>query len=311
MTIKRAIITGCTGTIGHALIDELIGHGIEIFALCNPVSKRVMTLPQNPLLHIIPIDLADLVQSAGKMPKDCDVFYHFGWNGTWGSARNDTEQQEKNISYTLDAVELAHECGCHTFVGAGSQAEYGRCDDILHADTPCFPENGYGIAKLCAGQMSRIKTQSYGMKHIWARVVSAYGPYDGEYTMIISAIRKLLAGEKMSFTKGEQLWDYIYSKDLGRMMFELASEKSRDGKVYLLCRGDSRPLSEYITVMRDCIDPGLPLGFGEIPYADKQVMRLCADSSDIVNDLHFEYQYTFERGIMETIEWCRNNPVAK
>lgn len=96
--------------------------------------------------------------------------------------------QLQNIQYTLDAVELASRIGCKKFVGAGSQAEYGRVEGVLSASTPVFPENGYGIAKLCAGQMSRILCEQKQIEHIWTRILSIYGPYDGENTMIMSSI---------------------------------------------------------------------------------------------------------------------------
>ena len=58
---------------------------------------------------------------------------------------------------------------------------------------PTRPENGYGMAKLCAGQMSRLECERLGLDHVWPRVLSVYGPYDGPSTMISSAIRTLLA----------------------------------------------------------------------------------------------------------------------
>ena len=64
------------------------------------------------------------------------------------------ELQNNNVKYALQAVKAAKELGCTRFVGAGSQAEYGRVEGTLTPDTPAFPENGYGIAKLCAGQMT-------------------------------------------------------------------------------------------------------------------------------------------------------------
>ena len=77
--------------------------------------------------------------------------------------------QNKNVEYALDAVEAAKRFGCHTFIGAGSQAEYGRVEGLLKPDTPTFPEMGYGIAKLCAGHMTRKHAYQLGMNHIWVR----------------------------------------------------------------------------------------------------------------------------------------------
>ena len=41
--------------------------------------------------------------------------------------------QNKNVEYTLDAVYLAKRFGCDTFIGAGSQAEYGIVNEDEHS----------------------------------------------------------------------------------------------------------------------------------------------------------------------------------
>lgn len=306
--MKKIILTGPTGSIGHALIEACLADSIAVYAICRPDSPRSASLPQHSLMHLVQADLANLSEAGRSLPNDCDVFYHFGWAGTFGAdVRNDMFMQTKNIQFTLDAVDLAHQCGCHTFIGAGSQAEYGRFEGKLKADTSAFPENGYGMAKLCAGQMSRVQAHKYGMKHVWTRILSVYGPYDGARTMVMSTILKLLNGEKPAFTKGEQMWDYLYAKDAGQIMLELGSEKSRDGHIYCLGSGKVQPLRTYIETIRDAINPALRLGLGEVPYGPKQVMYLCADNSDLINDLDYHYQYDFAAGIKETIAWVKAN----
>ena len=137
-----------------------------------------------------------------------------------------------NVGYSVDAIEAAAKIGAKTFIGAGSQAEYGRHEGALSEKTPCFPENGYGIAKLAAGEFTRLRASQLQIKHVWTRILSVYGPCDGKGTMIMSAIRTLLDGERPSLTKGEQLWDYLYSKDAGRALY-LLGEKGKDQKTYI------------------------------------------------------------------------------
>lgn len=303
--MKKIIITGPTGAIGHALIEKCLNEGCEVFAICRPNSARIKSLPNHAKLHVLEYDLSELKKANESLPADCDVLYHFGWAATFGDARNDMPTQIKNIEYTIDAVHLAHVCGCSTFIGAGSQAEYGRVEGKLSADTPAFPENGYGMAKLCAGEMSRVEAQKLGINHIWTRILSVYGPYDGPYTMVMSTISKLLNGEKPSFTKGEQQWDYLYSKDAAGIMYALA-KKGIDGKIYCLGSGIAQPLKVYIEHIRNNIDSNLPLGLGDIPYSDKQVMYLCADTEPLKEDLGYEYMYDFSKGIKETIAWVKD-----
>jgi nucleoside-diphosphate-sugar epimerase len=218
--------------------------------------------------------------------------------------------QNQNIRYTLDAVRLAKALRCGTFVGVGSQAEYGRvgqgeaCRIKLASHTPTFPENGYGAAKLAAGQMSRIMCRQLGIHHVWARLLSVYGPYDREKTMVMSAALALLRGERPMFSAGGQLWDYLYVSDAAEALYRMA-EYGKDGAVYPVGSGQARPLTEYIMEIRETVSPGAELGIGELPYAEGQVMYLCADITSLTNDTGFVPKVSFQDGIRETVSWCR------
>lgn len=104
--MKRAVITGPTGAIGTALIAELISHGIEVEAVVRPGSRRTDNIPKSPLVHIVPCDLKELKTLHEKI-EHADVFYHFGWDGTFGNSRNNAYGQLENVRYALDAVEAA------------------------------------------------------------------------------------------------------------------------------------------------------------------------------------------------------------
>lgn len=303
--MKRVVMTGATGAIGHALIEMCIARGDKVYVICRKDSKRKETLRvYGDKIRVILQDFEELNTADKFIEEPCDVFYHLAWDGTTGSSRNDMYLQNRNIKYTLDAVELAKRLGCGTFIGAGSQAEYGRRNEKLSSGTPAFPENGYGMAKLCAGMMSRIKCEQYGIKHVWARILSVYGPYDGENSMIMSAIRKLDSGEEADFTAGEQLWDYIYSKDAAAVLY-LLCDKGKAGKVYCVGSGEAVKLAEYIEKLKNAVDPCGNVRMGIIPYSENQVMYLQADTTEVVTDLGYVCKYTFEEGIKETVQWYR------
>ncbi len=304
--MKKAVITGPTGAIGMALIQCLADNGIDVVAVVRPGSARADRISESEHVSVVYCDLKELDKLPSLIEGGADVFYHFAWDGTFGDSRNNMYLQNNNVKYALDAVDAAYELGCKTFIGAGSQAEYGRFEGDLNASVPAFPENGYGIAKLCAGQMTRIACQQKGIRHIWTRILSIYGPYDGDKTMVSSTIIKLMNSEKPSCTKGEQMWDYLYSKDAARAFMMLA-DGGVDGKVYCLGGGTARPLKDYINLIRDAVGNDVEIGFGDIPYSDKQVMHLCADIKELTKDTGFTPIYTFEQGIGETVDWWRGH----
>lgn len=311
--IKKAVITGPTGAIGMALIEYLTGQGVEVLAVVNPASARKKRLDRfaGPYLKVAECGLAALDQlDARAYGEDYDIFFHFAWEGTIGGGRDDMYLQNCNVKYTLDAVHLAERLGCHTFLGAGSQAEYGRAEGRISAQTPVHPDNGYGIAKLCAGLMSREECRKAGIKHVWVRILSVYGPYDGERTMVISSIRAMLSGEEPVFSKGEQMWDYLYSMDAARAVC-LAGEKGRAGAVYPVGSGAAAPLSNYIETMRDTVSAYAGIraraAIGALPYRERQVMFLCADIGELSADTGFVPEISFPEGIRRTVEWCAEN----
>lgn len=303
--MKRAIITGATGVVGTALVNELIENNVELLVLLRQGSNKNERIPEHPLITKKFCSLNELSSLQNDTRKEYDVFYHFAWAATVGLDRNNMYAHADNIKYALDAVEVAKRFGCKMFIGAGSQAEYGRHEGILKPDTPCFPENGYGMAKLCAGQMTREYAHQIGLRHIWARILSVYGPNDGENTMVMSLINKLQKGETPALTKGEQMWDYLYSADAARA-FRLLGEKGIDGKTYVLGSGETRPLKEYMEIIRDAVRPGIQLEFGRIPYSEKQVMYLCADIESLTTDTGWKPQVSFEDGIEKTVKFHRD-----
>lgn len=298
--MKRAIITGATGAIGMALIHSLITKGIEVLVFCRRDSKRRERIPDHPLVCVEDCSLEQLASAENTTGKEYDVFYHFAWDGTTGNARNDMYLQNLNVKYALDAVAAAARFGCHTFIGAGSQAEYGRVEGKLTAETPAYPDNGYGMGKLLAGMMTGEYAHRLGMKHIWTRILSVYGPYDGELSMVMSTINKLRTGETPQFTKAEQMWDYLYSGDAATA-FRLLGEKGVDGKTYVIGHGDARPLAEYIKKIRDVVAPNAEINLGAIPYSEKQVMYLQADINELIKDIGWKPSVSFEDGINQML----------
>lgn len=298
--VRSAVVTGPTGAIGLALLNRLTAENVRVYAVLRPCSPRNAGIPDNALITKIECDLDDYDTLKEKIVKPVDAFFHLAWQGTSGAGRDDAALQEQNIAGALAAVEAAKALKCKVFVGAGSQAEYGRVDGVLKPDTPDNPETEYGKAKLLAGQKTRELCERYGIRHEWVRILSVYGPHDGENSMISSSLRKLRNGETPQYTKGEQIWDYLFEDDAANALF-LVAENGRDGQDYVLGSGKGQPLSEYIKALHKAASANEPV-FGEVPYNEKQIMHLVADIEELKKDTGFEPEVSFEEGIRRTVE---------
>lgn len=306
LKMKSAIVNGSLGTIGLALINQLLKRGVRVYAIAFPGDPRIERIPKHAA--VIPCDMREIGKLTEMIEGPVDAFFHLAWAGTIGPGRDDMLLQTGNIRCAIEAAQTAKRLGCGVFVGVGSQAEHGRVEGRVTASAPCFPTNGYGMAKLCAGQMTRAVCRQLGVRHVWARVLSVYGVNDGPLSVISIILDKLFRGEKPSLTAGEQMWDYIYAEDAGDALCCMA-EAGRDGAIYPVGSGTARPLREYFEMLRDAVDPRLPLGLGEIPYPPNQVMSLEADISQLTRDTGFKPATPFEAGIREVVAQYRQRLV--
>ena len=304
--IKRAIVTGATGVVGTALLKELVSRNIEtlVFARKDGRTDKIIS---HPLVKIQFYSLEQL-NDVSIPDEKYDVFFHLGWSGTYGNDRNNLAMQEKNIKYTLDAVELARKSGCSVFIGTGSQAENGLVENNqkIAFDSPENPVSAYGKTKLSAGRESRELCKKSGLRHNWCRILSVYGPGDAPYTMVMSTLLKMLRNENCDFTPAQQQWDYIYSGDVAKALLAIA-EKGADGTIYPIGSGKTKALKDYILQMAEITKTKSNCNFGTIDYYPNQPMYLCADIENLIKDTGFIPQTKFENGIEETIKYIKEN----
>lgn len=307
--LKKAIIYGATGAIGQALIRALLQNDVQVLALGRPDGRLHALTPRQGLTCRL-CTLRELATLENHEQAPFDMFFHLGWAGTTGHARSDAALQLANVQATLDAVQAAKRLGCHTFIGAGSQAEYGPKSVPLTPTTPPFPQNAYGAAKLAAGLLSRESAKRLQIQHIWVRILSVYGPHDGENALFSYLARELLAGRTPQLTDGQQLWDYLFADDAADALYKIAKQ-GKDGATYVLGHGSAAPLHTYIEEMRDLLRPDATLDFGKMERAPDAPTYLCADITALQRDTGWQPATPFAAGAALTAAFLREKYASR
>lgn len=308
--MKRSVlVTGCTGVTGNALIRHLLSLDFYVTAVIRPGSTRRGFLPNQPNLEIVECELG-AYKKLLEEPRPYCAFFHLAWDGSHGEEkadlRNHMSMQLKNASAVVEAVEICHALNCPVFLATGSQAEYGGGIGAVDETTICRPENGYGTAKVCAASMASILCQQYGIRFIWARLFSVFGPWDATHSMIDMAITQLLNGQSPAYTAGEQIWNYLYSLDAAKALALLAFTEGVEG-VYCVASQKSRPLKEYIEELHRVVAPDQKPKIGYIQSAGKSVARMDVDISHLVEDTGFYEEVSFQQGIAAIRNWYVEN----
>jgi nucleoside-diphosphate-sugar epimerase len=303
---KRVFITGATGFVGSHLLRHLVNSGDTVAVLIRPESDpwRIADL----LNRIEPITGRLSEPAALRQPLadfKPDVVYHLGWYGSGPEGRDDPRQLTENVSDACTMVGLAADSGASAWVGLGSQAEYGPTGAVLNESTPTKPATQYGAAKLSAGKLTRDLCAERSMRHVWLRLVTAYGPADQPFYLIPHIILGLLRGKRPALTEGHQPGDYLYVADACAAIRAAGLTEECAG-TYVLASGQHRPVRDVALTLRDIIDPRLEIGLGEVVPSVPPI-GLRGDPRALKAVTGWAPAVPLEAGLVACVEWYRRN----
>lgn len=301
--MKKAIVTGANGFVGKWLLSELSQHEVNVYAVVRNLQS--LSDIKSDFIHPVICDLEHL-DSLPNYVKDeeIDTFFHLAWAGSTGPQRADENLQLQNVKWTCDAVRVAQKMHVRRFVGAGSLAEFD-CNAYISEDgsTP-NAVSCYGSAKIAAHYMSKAIACQLGIEHVWAYLSNTYGIGNRTQNFVNFAAQLMLSGKRASFTSGEQTYDFVYASDTAQGLY-CAGEHGKNMSSYYIGSGRKLKLKQYIEMIRDSINPEIPLYLGEIPFHGKMQPDEVFDCEKLCNDTGYSPKIPFEKGIRWTVDWIR------
>lgn len=306
--MRGAIVTGGTGFIGSAVVKELVNNGIPVLIINREAQKGQFT-DTKAVKHIC-LDLDNINNLPDNIGCEYDVFYHFAWTGSSGALRSDWDIQLKNVEWTLNCIKAASSAGCSRFVYAGSIMERELLS--LSAEKEMKPDKNhiYSAAKASANLMGRCAATGLGIDFIWGGITNAYGPGEKNPRFINTLLRRIINGEPMQFTSGEQLYDFLYIDDVARA-FAAIGEYGKPFSEYVLGSTKAKPLKNFLEEILENHALNMGFEFGKVPFSGKSLTQKEYDSSNLFKDTGFVVKVSFAEGIQKTMEWLKLNDIGE
>jgi nucleoside-diphosphate-sugar epimerase len=274
MPDRRVFVTGAAGFIGSHITEQLLEEGFEVMALKKNSSNLWRCEGFIHSIHWI----------AGEDWKEQviefkpDTIIHLAWNGISPIDREDFEKQFFNLQLLFDLIEIAKIVSLKKFIAFGSQAEYGSIEGRISESTQPAPINAYGVAKLAAQKSLEISCAKSGIHWYWLRIYSIFGPKEDVNWFIPMIVTKLLKDEECKLTGCEQLYDYLYVKDLAKMVLTIINKGENYSGVYNLSSNHSKSLKSIVSEINEIIKSKSIISFGAVPYRQNQSMHMEANS---------------------------------
>lgn len=302
--MKKAIVTGANGFVGTALVKELSARNIEVIAVVRDENENISEIAGLPGLRVVYCDLAEFsCLDKSIADQDVDVFYHLAWVGSAGPLRGNYEVQLNNAKFTCDAVKACATMKCCKFVFASSIMEY-ECAKLMESGKKPSITTQYSTAKIAANYMAKAQAATLGVDYVSAVISNIYGEGERSPRLVNTSLRKLLAGEHVGFSAGEQMYDFIYVTDAAKA-FAAIGENGVPFQTYYIGSLNPHPLKEFLLELRDGVDPGIEIGLGEIPFDGVTLTYQEFDVFALKSDTGFEPQISFAEGVQKTIAWLK------
>ena len=316
----RILVTGGSGFIGGHLAERFVsrGHDVVAFDTLDPfydlgikeqnrvVAREVADHGEGSYEFVEgSVTDADAVQD---VVEGADFVFH---QAAQAGVRISVDQPRKahriNVNGTLNVLDAARDADVERVVHASSSSVYGKPEYLPYdEDHPTTPVSPYGASKLSAEHYARVYTEVYGLPTVSLRYFTVYGPRMRPNMAFTNFVSRCLHGESpVIYGDGSQTRDFTYVKDIADANEQLLDTSGADGEVVNVGSGGRITIDELARVIRDEIDPSIPITYSEKREGDAEHTH--ADISKAKRLLDYEPQVSIKEGARRFVEWYRTN----
>ncbi|CAM3831399.1 SDR family oxidoreductase [Mesobacillus thioparans] len=309
------LVTGSAGFIGSNLVEAILKLGFKVRGLDNfstGKKENVEEFLNNPNYEFIEGDIRDL----NTCMKACEGIDYVLNQAAWGSVPRSIEMplfyEDVNIKGTLNMMEAARQNGVKKFVYASSSSVYG--------DEPNLPKkegregnvlSPYALTKKVDEEYAKLYTKMYGLDTYGMRYFNVFGRRqdpNGAYAAVIPKfIKQLLNNEQPTINgDGKQSRDFTYIENVieANLKACIASHEAA-GQAYNIAYGGREFLIDIYTYLLKALGKDVQPIFG--PDRKGDIKHSNADIGKAEKMLGYDPSWSFERGIIEAIEWYKEN----
>ena len=297
------LITGHSGFIGSGTADYFVEQGHVVYG----VSRSSRSNCPHPQYNVDVTDKDLLAQLANE--KCIDTIIHFAGKPLVIDCDKDPYNAFKiNGLGTAAVLEAARYAGVKKSIIIETDKVYGFQEEVPTPETAVLnPGSPYELSKAMAAQFCDFYRTHYEMDVVSVRPVNVFGPGDYSYTRIMpNSLRHITSGEGIPVHEHatKMYRDFIYIKDVAKMMYILATQETKHG-VYNFSTNESMSILEFAQrvtkALNYSVEPMIikkPGEYPEIPYQSIDGSRFAEE---------FDFKFTsFEDATVETYnEYCK------
>lgn len=254
----KILVTGANGYLGRGIVKSLLDDGVDVVATdfnLKNVDDRATK---------IECDLFSIKDPYAELGKP-GALLHLAWrDGFKHASKAHIEDFSKHCKF----IDLFAQSEIKTISVMGSMHEVGKYEGAIDENTPCKPQNFYGIAKNALREVTQIMCRENEKTFLWLRgfyIVGNSREGSSIFAKIASAADQ---NQKVfPFTTGQNKCDFLNYDEFCDYVSKAVQQSSVDGIVNI-CSGNPEKLSERVERFIEDNKWNIKLEYGAFPERD-------------------------------------------
>jgi dTDP-glucose 4,6-dehydratase len=313
----KILVTGGAGFIGSnfvrmALTDKFPDFKVNELVVLDLLTyagdeENLAPIATDKRYKFVKGDIRDL-ELAKKLMSQSDYVVHFAAESHVDrSIEGGSEFVSTNVMGTQVLLDAARNSNIKRFLHVSTDEVYGSISEgSWPEDHPLLPNSPYSASKAGSDLLVRAYNRTHKLDTVITRCSNNYGQYQFPEKVMPLFITNIIEGKKVPlYGNGLNVRDWLHVDDHCRGI-ALALTKGKSGEVYNIGGGTELTNVELTHKILDAM--GVGKEFIQ-PVEDRKGhdLRYSVDITKINIHLGYSPQVNFEEGLIQTINWYKNN----
>lgn len=313
----KILVTGADGFIGSHITEELVKKGYEVKAFVCYNSFNTWgwldSVSQDIMKHV-EIFQGDIRDPNGveEAVKDVDAVFHLAaLIAIPFSYHSPDTYVDTNIKGTLNVLQAVRKLNTKRVLITSTSEVYGTAQYVpIDEKHPFQGQSPYSATKIGADRLAESFYRSFQLPVTIVRPFNTYGPRQSARAVIPTIITQLLAGKKeIKLGSLTPTRDFNYVKDTANGFISIYESDKTIGEEINIATQREISIGELAQELIKQINPTARIICDEqrLRPEKSEVNRLLGSNEKILSLTDWKIQYSFEKGLAETIDFLREN----